>query len=59
MIPGFFSAGQYAVFVWPAYAVSVCGLAAAVLTVWRLYRRASSRLAVLEKTPARAAETQA
>jgi heme exporter protein CcmD len=58
MIPGFFSAGQYAAFVWAAYAVSVCGLAAAVLTVWRLYRRASSRLAV-EKTPARAAETQA
>jgi heme exporter protein D len=44
----FFSMGGYAAFVWPAYGVSVVGIAAAILLTLRSYRRAKSRLAAIE-----------
>jgi heme exporter protein D len=42
--------GGYAAFVWPAYAVSVLGLGAAVAFTLRAYTRARARLAALEKS---------
>jgi heme exporter protein D len=44
----FLAMGRYAAFVWPAYAVSVFGLAAAVALTWRSYVRAKAQLAALE-----------
>ena len=45
----FLAMGGYAGFVWPAYGVSLLGLAAAVILCWRFYRRARVRLAQLER----------
>jgi len=41
--------GKYAPFVWPAYGVSVVGLAMAIVLTLSAYRRAKARLAALEK----------
>jgi heme exporter protein D len=45
----FLAMGGYAHYVWPAYGVSVAGLGAAVVLVWRSYRQARTRLAQLER----------
>jgi heme exporter protein CcmD len=44
----FFAMGGYASFVWPAYAASALGLAAAVVLTARAYAKAKARLAALE-----------
>jgi heme exporter protein D len=49
---GFFAMGGYAVFIWPAYAVSVIGLGGMIGFTWRAYARAKAQAASLEgKTP--------
>jgi heme exporter protein D len=40
--------GGYAVYVWPAYGISLAALAAAVLLTIRAYRRARAQLDALE-----------
>lgn len=40
----FFAMGGYADFVWPAYAVSVLGLAGMIFLTLRSYARAKARL---------------
>jgi heme exporter protein D len=45
---GFWAMGGYAVYVWPAYGISLLGLAAAALTTISAYRRAKAQLAALE-----------
>ena len=40
----FFEMGGYAVFVWPAYGISVVTLAALVASTLRAYRRAKAQL---------------
>jgi len=47
-VNAFFAMGGYAAFVWPAYAVSVLGLGAAIGISLAQYRRARARLARLE-----------
>jgi heme exporter protein D len=44
----FLDMGRYAAFVWPAYGVSVVGIAAAIILTWRAYSRAKARLAAME-----------
>jgi heme exporter protein CcmD len=44
----FFAMGKYAAFVWPAYGVSVIGIAAAIIITLSAYRTAKARLAALE-----------
>jgi heme exporter protein CcmD len=44
----FFAMGGYAVFVWPAYAVSLVGIGAIVILTLRDYGRAKRHLAELE-----------
>ncbi len=44
----FLSMGGYAAFVWPAYAVSVLGLAGMVALTVASYRRAKERVRTLE-----------
>lgn len=44
----FLAQGGYAAFVWPAYGVSIVGIIAAVVIVWRSYTQAKVRLAALE-----------
>jgi len=44
----FLAMGGYAAFVWPAYAVSLLGLGAAIGISLAQYRRARARLARLE-----------
>lgn len=39
----------YAEFVWPAYAVSIIGIGAAIVLTSRAYSRAKAQLARLEK----------
>jgi heme exporter protein D len=43
----FFEMGGYAAFVWPAYAVSIVGLAAMVITTLRAYARAKAKLSAV------------
>ena len=45
---GFWAMGGYAIYVWPAYGISVLGLAGAALLTIRAYRRAQAQLAALE-----------
>jgi heme exporter protein D len=45
---GFWAMGGYAAYVWPAYGISVVGLAAATLLTVRAYLRAQAQLAMLE-----------
>jgi len=45
---GFWAMGGYAAYVWPAYGISLLGLAGAVLLTIRAYRRAQAQLAALE-----------
>jgi heme exporter protein CcmD len=40
----FLNMGGYAAFVWPAYAISIGGLAAIVVLTLRAYARAKARL---------------
>lgn len=40
----------YPEFVWPAYAVSVAGIGAAIVLTFRAYARAKAQLARLEKS---------
>ena len=47
---GFFEMGKYAAFVWPAYGVSVAGIAAAIALTLSAYRRAKKKLAALEQS---------
>lgn len=47
---GFPDMGPYAVFIWPAYAVSALGLGIATLWTLMAWRRARARLKELEKT---------
>lgn len=44
----FFAMGGYAAFVWPAYGVSLVGVAGVVIFTLRGYGRAKRRLAELE-----------
>ena len=44
----FFAMGKYAVYVWPAYGVSLLGLAIAIGLTLSAYARAKKRLAALE-----------
>jgi heme exporter protein CcmD len=44
----FFDMGKYAAYVWPAYGVSVIGIAAAIALTLSAYARAKKRLAALE-----------
>jgi heme exporter protein D len=44
----FFAMGGYGAFVWPAYAVTLLGLGAAIFLTWRAYRAAQRSLSVLE-----------
>jgi heme exporter protein CcmD len=44
----FFAMGKYAVYVWPAYGVSLLGLGMAVVFTLMAYARAKRRLAALE-----------
>ena len=46
----FFAMGGYAVYVWPAYAISVTALIALGVVSWRQMKR-SERLAKLADTP--------
>ena len=48
MIGSVFVWGKYGAYIWPAYGISLAGIAAAVLLVWRSYHRAKTRLAGLE-----------
>jgi heme exporter protein CcmD len=45
----FFAMGKYAVYVWPAYGVSLLGIAAAIALTLSAYRRAKRKLAALER----------
>ncbi len=45
----FLAMGGYAQYVWPAYGASLVGLGAAIVLVWRGYRRALARLTQLER----------
>jgi heme exporter protein CcmD len=45
----FLAMGGYAAFVWPAYAISLGGIAAAVVLTLRAYGRAKDLLAKLER----------
>lgn len=44
----FFAMGKYAAYVWPAYGVSVIGIAAAIALTLSAYVRAKKKLAALE-----------
>jgi heme exporter protein CcmD len=46
---GFWAMGGYAVYVWPAYATSIAGLAAAAMLTLRAHARAKAALARLER----------
>ena len=46
---GFWAMGGYAIYVWPAYGISLLGLAAAALLTIRAYQRAKAQLAALER----------
>lgn len=45
----FLAMGKYAAYVWPSYGVSLVGLAAATVIIWRGYRNAQRLLARAEK----------
>ncbi len=44
----FLAMGGYAVYVWPAYGISLIGLVAAVVSTLHAYGRAKASLAALE-----------
>ncbi len=44
----FLAMGKYVAFVWPAYGVSVLGIAAAIVLTLSAYRRARKNLVALE-----------
>jgi heme exporter protein D len=46
----FWNMGGYAAFIWPAYGVSLLGLAGATIWTVTAWRRAKARLAALEET---------
>jgi heme exporter protein D len=48
---GFWAMGGYAAYVWPAYAISAGGLAAAIVVTLRSHARAKAALASLEGRP--------
>ena len=45
---GFWAMGGYAIYIWPAYAISFLGLSGAALSTIRAYWRAQAQLAALE-----------
>jgi heme exporter protein CcmD len=49
MIAAMFAWGRYGAYVWPAYGITLAGIAAAVLLTWHSYRRAKARLADVDK----------
>jgi heme exporter protein CcmD len=49
MTAAMFPWGKYGAYVWPAYGITLVAIAAAVLWVWRSYRRAEARLADADK----------
>jgi heme exporter protein CcmD len=49
----FLAMGGYAGFVWPAYAISLAGVAAAVALTLRSYARAKAMFATIESDKAR------
>ena len=44
-----FEMGDYGVFIWPAYAVTVVGLGGMTIWAWAAWRAAKAKLAALEK----------
>jgi heme exporter protein CcmD len=46
---GVFFAGKYAAYVWPAYGISLTGLATAIVLTWRAYWQVKKRLAELDR----------
>jgi heme exporter protein CcmD len=48
MAEALFEMGRYAAFVWPAYGITLVGIACAIAFTLRAYRRAKKRLASLE-----------
>ncbi len=46
---GFWAMGGYAIYVWPAYGISLAGLATAAGLTLRAYARAKAALARLER----------
>ncbi|HEY1613631.1 MAG TPA: heme exporter protein CcmD [Rhizomicrobium sp.] len=45
----FFAMGGYAAYIWPAYGISLLGLAGAIALTMRAYGRAKALLADLER----------
>ena len=45
----FFAMGGYAAYVWPAYGISILGIAVAIALTWRGYARARSLLGKIER----------
>jgi heme exporter protein D len=45
----FLAMGGYAAYVWPAYGLTLAGIAGAVLLTWRGWRAAKASLDALEK----------
>ena len=54
----FFAMGGYAVFVWPAYAISVLVLGVAVVLSWQAHARARRNVRQLEEESGETEESQ-
>jgi heme exporter protein CcmD len=54
----FFAMGGYAVFVWPAYAISVLVLGVAVVVSWQAHARARKSVRQLEEESGETEESQ-
>ena len=54
----FFAMGGYAVFVWPAYAISVLVLGVAIVVSWQAHARARRSVRQLEEESGESGESQ-
>jgi heme exporter protein CcmD len=54
----FFAMGGYAVFVWPAYAISVLVLGVAIVVSWQAHARARRSVRQLEEESGESEESQ-
>ena len=54
----FFAMGGYAVFVWPAYAISVLVLGVAIVLSWQAHARARRSVRQLEEESSETEESQ-
>ena len=54
----FFAMGGYAVFVWPAYAISVLVLGVAIVLSWQAHARARRSVRQLEEESGESGESQ-